>query len=96
MVWNTWRCKHNFKIQDEHKRTLHFQNDTENKSGVLRSSHLHQSIEKPSKFCTRFTETRYVLRESHGRYPDDNPTRPRRYAVPQVMEAMAAVIRVNG
>jgi hypothetical protein len=32
------------KIQDEHKRTLHFQSDTENKYGVLRTSHLHQSI----------------------------------------------------
>jgi hypothetical protein len=62
-----------YGIQSEHKRTLHFQNDTENKCGVLRTSHLHQSIEKLSKFCTHLTETRYVLRESHGRYRDDNP-----------------------
>jgi hypothetical protein len=62
-------------VQGEHKRALHFQNGTENKCGVLRTSHLHQSIEKLSKFCTHFTETRYVLRESHGRCRDDNPTR---------------------
>jgi hypothetical protein len=35
-----------FQIQGEHKRTFHFQNDTENKCGVLRTSHLHQSIKK--------------------------------------------------
>jgi hypothetical protein len=63
-------------IQAEHKRTLHFQNDTENKCGVLRTSHLHQSIEKHSKFCTHLTETRYVLRESRGRCRDDSPARP--------------------
>jgi hypothetical protein len=40
-------------IQDEHKRTLHTQNDTENKCGALRTSHLHQSIEKHSKFCLK-------------------------------------------
>jgi hypothetical protein len=40
-----------FIVQGEHKRTLHFQNDTENKCGVLKTSHLHQSIEKHSKFC---------------------------------------------
>jgi hypothetical protein len=38
-------------IQGEHKGTLHFKNDTENKCGVLRTSHLHQSIERHSKFC---------------------------------------------
>jgi hypothetical protein len=38
-------------IQGEHKRTLHFQSDTENKCYVLRTSHLHQPIEKHSKFC---------------------------------------------
>jgi hypothetical protein len=42
---------------------------------MLRTSNLHQSIEKLSKFCTHLTETRYVLRESHGRCRDDNPTR---------------------
>jgi hypothetical protein len=54
-------------IQGEHKRTLHFQNDAENKFGALWTSHIHQSIEKLSKFRTHLTETRYVLRESHGR-----------------------------
>jgi hypothetical protein len=68
------------KIQSEHKITLHFQNNTENKCGELRTSHLHQSKEKLSKFCTHLTETRYVLRESHGRCRDDNPTRPKIYA----------------
>jgi hypothetical protein len=29
-------------IQGEYKRTSHFQNDTEIKCGVLRTSHLHQ------------------------------------------------------
>jgi hypothetical protein len=38
-------------VQGKHKITLHIQNDTENKCGVLRNSHLHQSIEKHSKFC---------------------------------------------
>jgi hypothetical protein len=55
-------CMH---IQGEHKINLHFQNDTENKCGVLRTSHLHQSIEKLSKFCTHLTETRYVCSVSH-------------------------------
>jgi hypothetical protein len=64
-------------VQSEHKRTLHFQNDTENKCDVLRTSHLHQSIEKLSKSCTHLTETRYVLHESHGTCRDDNPTRPK-------------------
>jgi hypothetical protein len=41
-------------IQGEHKRTLHFQNDTENKCGVFRTSHLHQSIEKHSQFCFKW------------------------------------------
>jgi hypothetical protein len=61
------------KIQGEHKRTLHFQNDTENKCGVLRTSHIHQSIEKLSEVCTHLTETRHVLHESHGRCREDNP-----------------------
>jgi hypothetical protein len=52
-------------IQGEHKRILHFKNDTENKCGVLTTSHLHQSIEKLSKFCTHLTETRYVCSASH-------------------------------
>jgi hypothetical protein len=43
--------KYGIYIQGEHKRTLHFQNDTENKCGVLRTSHVHQSIEAHSKFC---------------------------------------------
>jgi ABC-type polysaccharide/polyol phosphate transport system ATPase subunit len=64
-------------IQGEHKGTLHFQNYTENKCGIVRTSHLHQSIERLSKTCTLLTETRYVLRESHGRCRDDNPTRPK-------------------
>jgi hypothetical protein len=68
-------------LQGEHKITVLFQNDTENKCGVLRNSHLHQSIEKLSKFCTHLTETRYVLRESHGRCRNDNPTRPKLFAV---------------
>jgi hypothetical protein len=44
--------KHRFipNIQGEHKRTLHFQNDTERKCGVLRTSHLHQSIENSQSF----------------------------------------------
>jgi len=41
-------------IQGEHKRSLHFQNDTENKCGVLRTSHPHQSIEKLSQFCFKW------------------------------------------
>jgi hypothetical protein len=28
-------------IQAEHKKTLHFENDTENKCGILTTSHLH-------------------------------------------------------
>jgi hypothetical protein len=64
-------------MQGDHKGTLHFQNDTENTCGVLRTSHLHQSIEKLSVFCTHLTETRYMLRKSHGRCRDDNPTRPK-------------------
>jgi hypothetical protein len=43
----------NVNIQGEHKRTLHFQNDTENKCGVLRTSHLHQSIVKHSNLCLK-------------------------------------------
>jgi hypothetical protein len=57
----------------EHKRTLHIQNDTENKCGVLKTSHLHHLILKLSKFCTHLTETWYVLRKSHSRCRDDNP-----------------------
>jgi hypothetical protein len=37
-------------IQSEHKGTLHFQNDTERKCGVLRTSHLHQSTENSQSF----------------------------------------------
>jgi hypothetical protein len=33
-------------VQDEHKRTLHFQNDTENKWGTLRTAQPHQLLEK--------------------------------------------------
>jgi hypothetical protein len=85
------------QIQSEHKRTLHFQNNTENKCGILRTSHLHQSIEKLSKFCTHFTETQYVLCESHGRCRDDNPNLTQTLCrVSLVMEAMAVVICVNG
>jgi hypothetical protein len=40
-------------FQDEYKRTLHFQNDTESKCGVLKTSHLHQSKKKDSKFCLK-------------------------------------------
>jgi hypothetical protein len=36
---------HSVYIPGEHKRNLHFQSDTENKYGVLRTSHLHQSID---------------------------------------------------
>jgi hypothetical protein len=64
-------------LQGEHKRTSHFQNDIENKCSVLRTSHLHQSIEKNSKFCTHLTETRCVLCESHGRCRDDTPAYPK-------------------
>lgn len=43
------------KIQTEirrvHKRTL-YSNDTENKYSILSSSHLHQSIQKPSNFVS--------------------------------------------
>jgi hypothetical protein len=50
---NEWmnKLKHTI-IPGEHKRTLHFQNDTENKCGVLRTSHLHQSIEKHQSFAS--------------------------------------------
>jgi hypothetical protein len=68
-------------VQGELKRTLHFQSDTENKCGVLRTSHLYQSIEKLSKFCTNLTETRYVLRESYGRCLDNSLARPNLCAV---------------
>jgi hypothetical protein len=36
-----------------------------------------------------------VLRESHGRCRDDNPTRPKLCAECPVMEAMVLVIRIN-
>jgi hypothetical protein len=39
------------EIQRVHKRTL-YSNDTENKCSILRSSHLHQSIQKPSNFVS--------------------------------------------
>jgi hypothetical protein len=38
-------------VQSEHKSTLHFKNDAENKCGILRTSYLYQSIDKHSKFC---------------------------------------------
>jgi hypothetical protein len=48
LVWFILRtftlCFKFLNIQGEHKRTLHFQNDTENKRGILRTLHLHQSI----------------------------------------------------
>jgi hypothetical protein len=50
----SWRCIHFPLVQGEHKRNLHFQNDTESKYGVLRTSYLHQSIEKYSKFCFKW------------------------------------------
>jgi hypothetical protein len=90
---NGKECPPPIYIQGEHKGTLHFQNNTENKHGALRTEHLHQSIEKLSKFCTHLTQTRYVLRESHDRCRDDNPTRPKLCAVSLVMEAVAVVIR---
>jgi hypothetical protein len=62
------------------KELLYFQNDTENKCGVFRTSHQHQSIEKLSKFCTRLTQTQYVLRELDCCL-DNNPTRPKLCAV---------------
>jgi hypothetical protein len=37
--------------------------------------HSYTSRQKNSTFCTRLTETQYVLRDSHGRFRDDNPTR---------------------
>jgi hypothetical protein len=43
-------CIHVLVVQGEHKRTLHLQNDTENNCGILRTSHLHQPIEKHSSF----------------------------------------------
>jgi hypothetical protein len=39
-------------IHIEHERTLHFQNDTENKCGVLRTSLLHQSIKNTRSFVS--------------------------------------------
>jgi Mg2+/Co2+ transporter CorB len=50
----------NLIIQGEHKRTLLFQNDTENKCGVLRTSHLHQSTEK-KKHKVLFQMTRVTV-----------------------------------
>jgi hypothetical protein len=49
-------------IQGEHKRTLHFQSDTKNKCGVLRTSHLHQSIEKTLKVLFQMTGVIVVAR----------------------------------
>jgi len=40
------------EIQRVHKRTLYL-NDAENKCSILRSSHLHQSIQKPSNFVSK-------------------------------------------
>jgi hypothetical protein len=42
-------------IQSEHKRTLHFQYDTENKCGIPRTSHLHQLIKKLSEVLFQMT-----------------------------------------
>jgi hypothetical protein len=63
-------------IQGEHKTTLRFQNDTENKCDVLTTSHVHQSTEKLPKFCTHLTQTRSVLHESEGHCRDDNQVVP--------------------
>jgi hypothetical protein len=46
-----------FVMQGKHRSTLLFQNDTENKCGVLRNSHQHQLIEKLLKFCIHLTKT---------------------------------------
>jgi hypothetical protein len=54
--------KDSFIVQGEHKRTLHFQNDTENKCGMLRTSRLHQSIEKHSKVLFQMTWVIVVAR----------------------------------
>lgn len=43
-------------MQSEHKRTSYFQNYAENKS-----SHPHQSTEKPSKFCFKWPEWLLLL-----------------------------------
>jgi hypothetical protein len=40
-------------MQSEHKRTLQFHNDTEDKCGILKTSRLHQSLEKLSKYCLK-------------------------------------------
>jgi hypothetical protein len=56
----------NNNIQGEYKRTLQFHNDTENKCDVLRTSYLHQSIEKHSKFCFKWPGWLSLLRASAG------------------------------
>jgi hypothetical protein len=48
-------------IQSEHKRTLHFKNGTENKCSVLRTSHLHHSIEKTLKVLFQMTRVIVVV-----------------------------------
>jgi hypothetical protein len=40
-----------FTMRIEHERTLHFQNGTENRCGILRTSHPYHHIEKFSKLC---------------------------------------------
>jgi hypothetical protein len=67
-VYNTEWTQKNFTLPKLYRKS---------KCGVLRTLHLHQSIEKLSKFCTHLTDTRYVLRESQGRCRDGNPTRPK-------------------
>jgi hypothetical protein len=39
-------------IQGEHKRSLHVQNDTENKCDVLKTSHLQQPTENSQHFVS--------------------------------------------
>jgi hypothetical protein len=80
-------------IPGEHKTTLRFQNDTENKCDVLTTSHVHQSTEKLPKFCTHLTETRSVLHESEGHCRDDNQVSQTVGSVPLAMEGVAVVIR---
>jgi hypothetical protein len=51
---HTWRAQKN----------LRFQNDTENKWSILRTSHLHRPIEKFSKFCFKWSWRLSLLRVS--------------------------------
>jgi hypothetical protein len=45
-------CLH-FELLSGHKRTLHFQNGTKNKCGLLRTPYLRQSVDRFSEFCFR-------------------------------------------